>query len=225
MIHKSKTSVWLTIVLTAIVGILFVVWHGNADVLNRFVIAIGIMIIAPAAYLLVIASGSIRRSDGDTKPDIRRRLSTAALFIAALCTIALGLWMAIAPGTFRTFITFLFGTILAVYGLYLALIQALLARHTTPWWLYIVPAAMAATGFIILLTPLHEPDRGGIVVLITGIALIASAINWTVQRILTPKPETTDNDSDTALRQAAIPETTLPKDNVIDFHRTESPDE
>lgn len=43
---RSSTS-WLTIFLTALVGILMIVWHARLDILSWIVIAVGLMFIIP----------------------------------------------------------------------------------------------------------------------------------------------------------------------------------
>ena len=60
MVFKSRTSVWLAIVVTALAGALFIAWHTKVDVLSWFVVGLGILLVAPAAYILIDALGSFK---------------------------------------------------------------------------------------------------------------------------------------------------------------------
>lgn len=224
MTLKTKTSVWLTIAITAVAGILFVVWHNN-DVLSWFVFALGLMLIIPAVYLLITSAAHLKTrvepsAEGDGrptlhKPSLKARFSFGSLFMVSLCTIAVGLWMTITPESFKGFMTFLFATVLVVYGIYLIIVWRFLSGDAqTPVWFYIVPAILVATGLAIIFSPLHKAENESTVVLITGICLIALAANWIVQRIMVPEatpqaiPEATGKTE--ALPQASQP-TALPE--------------
>lgn len=236
MTLKTKTSVWLTIAITAVAGILFVVWRNN-DVLSWFVFALGLMLIIPAVYLLITSAGHLKTrveplagADGQPslhKPSLKERFSFGSLFLVSLCTIAVGLWMTITPESFKGFMTFLFATVLVVYGIYLIIVWRFLSGHAlTPVWFYIVPAILVATGLAIIFSPLHKAENESTVVLITGICLIALAANWIVQRIMVPdappqaiptaagKPE--------ALPQPGQP-AALPETKAEPEERTEAP--
>lgn len=209
MVLKSRTSVWLAIVITALAGALFIVWHTKVDVLSWFVVALGILLVAPATYILIDALGSLKpktRTDenGEEKPvrmPFRQRFMAGALILVSVCTIALGLWMIFNPGFFKSFMAFLFGTVLAVYGVYMVLLCTYMVR---PWhapaWTFLVPAAMIVMGLIIILTPLHNVSNESKVMLITGIMLLLAAVNWGALRIMMPSDidslRKSDKDSD-----------------------------
>ena len=198
MVFKSRTSVWLAIVVTALAGALFIAWHTKVDVLSWFVVGLGILLVAPAAYILIDALGSFkpkmhRYENGEEKPvrmPVKQRFMASALILVSVCTIALGLWMIFNPDFFKSFMAFLFGTVLAVYGVYMVLLCTYMVR---PWhapaWTFLVPAAMIAMGLIIILTPLHNVNNESKVMLISGIMLLLAAINWGALRIMMPDLE------------------------------------
>ena len=105
------------------------------------------------------------------------------------------------PGFFKSFMAFLFGTVLAVYGVYMVLLCTYMVR---PWhapaWTFLVPAAMIVMGLIIILTPLHNVSNESKVMLITGIMLLLAAVNWGALRIMMPSDldslRKSDKDSD-----------------------------
>ena len=80
------------------------------------------------------------------------------------------------PTFFAGLLAFMFGGILVLYGIYhIVLMSYWLRPAVFPFWFYIIPVLMLASGIVILCTGVRAMNS--VVVLITGIALVASAVN------------------------------------------------
>ena len=175
---NRRNSYWLTIIVTAVVGILFILWHGRIDALSWIVVAMGILLAIPAVYNLIFAMvTTARQSD---KPS--GRTTNLSSVVASVCTLALGVWMMINPAFFVGLMAYLFAALLVAYGVYQILVTAYFSRpYSMPWFFYIVPVLLVAAGVVILCTSVRTMNS--VVVLVTGILLVASAINWAMQRM------------------------------------------
>ena len=180
---NNRASSWLTIVITAAVGILFIIWHARLDLLSWIVVAMGILLILPGAYNIITSfTKSAPTADGSTSRAVERRGSAVSSTIASDCTVALGIWMLIQPDFFVELLAYLFAVLLIVYGIYQILVVAYFSRpYAMPWFFYIVPAILVATGVVILCTSVHTMNS--VVVLLTGILLLLSAINWALENM------------------------------------------
>lgn len=183
----NKSQTWLTIVVAAAVGILFVMWHSRIDLLSWIVVAMGVLLIIPGAYNMITLLVSRRRERrleaGESAAVTRRGAGREAGFssmLASICTIALGVWMLVNPGFFVGLLAYLFAVLLIIYGLYQIYSLAYLSRpYVMPWFFYIVPVALVVAGVVILCTSVHTMNS--VVVLVTGIMLIVSAVNRALQ--------------------------------------------
>lgn len=187
---KNQVSNWMTILITAAVGVLFIVWHNEANLFQWLVRALGIMLLLPGVYILFNSISEIQgKSVGREKEQeekqpitVRRRVAAVSLVIVSAATVFIGAWMLIQPGFFAHLIAFLFATILLIYGIYQFIMATWLCRPAVlPWYFYIIPSLFVIIGIVILVTPLHTLDS--IVTLCTGILLLASAINSIIQAI------------------------------------------
>lgn len=169
---KSSTSRWLTILVVFVAGILLIAWHSRIDILQWVVILVGITLIVPALYSFIIALGRKRR--GENGED-ERTARTSTLW-ASIAAIALGAWMVIDPTFFAGLLAYIFGAILILYGIYhIVMMSYWMKPLGVPVWFYIIPVLMIGAGIVILCTSVRTMNS--VVVLITGIALVASAIN------------------------------------------------
>ena len=106
---NNRASSWLTIVITAAVGILFIIWHARLDLLSWIVVAMGILLILPGAYNIITSfTKSAPTADGSTSRAVERRGSAVSSTIASVCTVALGIWMLIQPDFFVELLAYLF---------------------------------------------------------------------------------------------------------------------
>lgn len=179
---RSSTS-WLTIFITALVGILMIVWHTRLDILSWIVIALGLMFIIPGIYNFI--SGFAEKRDcGDGKTCER---PTGSSVIASLGCIALGAWMVFQPGFFVGLTAYLFATILVVYGIYEIILLSWMSKpYKMPFGFYIIPVILIITGIVILCTTVRTMNS--MMVLLTGIMLLGASVNWALQRMLVTSP-------------------------------------
>jgi len=169
---KSFANNWLTILVVFVAGILLIAWHSRIDILQWVVVLAGITLIVPALYSFIIALGRRRRGEGD---EMRRTARTSTLW-TSVAAIALGVWMVVNPSFFAGLLAYMFGAVLILYGIYhIVLMTYWLRPAVFPFWFYIIPVLMLASGIVILSTSVREMNS--VVVLITGIALVASAVN------------------------------------------------
>lgn len=193
---NNKFNNWVTILITGIVGVIFIVWYKEADLFSWFVRALGVCLVLPGIYVLIQSFGDMQsqkakeisitetevESVSGKKTDIitRRRSASVSLIVVSICTILLGLWMLIAPGFFVGLLAYLFAAALILYGIYQFVVVGYFARPAVlPWQFYIVPSLFIIAGLVILVTPVHTINAT--VTLITGILLVLSAINGIVQ--------------------------------------------
>lgn len=183
----NKFQTWLTIAVAAAVGVLFVIWHSRIDLLSWIVVAMGVLLIIPGVYNMIISLAGRRQarriaageSVSVTKRGVGRNADFSSM-LASVCTIGLGVWMLVNPGFFVGLLAYLFAVLLIAYGLYQIYSLAYLNRpYVMPWFFYIVPVALVVTGVVILCTSVRTMNS--VVVLVTGIMLIVSAVNRALQ--------------------------------------------
>lgn len=158
----TRNSNILMAVITGAIGILLVVLHNSINLLNWISIAVGIMLLIPSIFILWSSTSSKVKSPGTT--------------VVSVVTLLLGLAMCIFPGFFAGFFVYVLAIMLIVFGVYhIVDIIGWTKITTIPAYFYIIPVLMIIAGVVILCTSVH--DINSVVVLITGIALIASAVN------------------------------------------------
>lgn len=166
---KNNGSSWLTILITAAVGVVLIIFHSQINFLQWIILAMGIAVAAPATYNLFASFGKKQR---DSNGNVR-----ISGVVASLAAVALGLWMIINPTFFVGLLAYLFAAIMIVYGITQIVILNYMARPARlPFGFYIIPFLVIVAGIIILCTSVHTMNS--VVVLITGIMLVLSAINW-----------------------------------------------
>ncbi|MBD5346648.1 MAG: hypothetical protein HDR92_05910 [Bacteroides sp.] len=169
---KNSGSNWLTILVVFVAGILLIAWHSRIDILQWVVTLVGITLIVPALYTFIIALGRKRRGEGD---ETARTARTSTLWTSVAAT-ALGVWMVVNPTFFVGLLAYIFGAILVLYGIYHIIAMSYwLKPFVFPFWFYIIPVLMICSGVVILASSVRTMND--VVVLITGIALVASAVN------------------------------------------------
>ena len=167
-----RSNNWLTAVIVLTVGILLVVWHNRIDVLNWIVVIVGLGLVVPGLYSLI--SAFARAGSKSAKKD--EYSAGRSTIIASLGALALGVWMIVSPGFFVELLAYMFGAILIVYGVFHIVFLSVCSRpYIMPGWYYIIPVLMIGAGVVILATSVRTMNS--VVVLISGIALIASAFN------------------------------------------------
>ena len=103
----------------------------------------------------------------------------------------LSVWMVVSPAFFVGLLAYIFGAILILYGIFHIIVVAVWSRpFILPWWFYLIPVLMIIAGVVILCTDVRTINSA--VVLITGIALVASSVN-SVLEISATNPARTKN--------------------------------
>lgn len=169
----SRNSNLFQAIIVGLVGVLLIFLHNRIELLDWVSIAIGLMFILPALYVLCSSIGS------------KRTLPVSVSFVS-VGGVILGLLMCIFPSTFAGFFVYVFAALLVIFGIYQIVDVASWSKTVRlPFFFYIIPILMVAAGIIILCTDLR--DINTVVVLITGIALVASSVNSIMEYIGTRK--------------------------------------
>ncbi len=159
----TRKSNLFTSVIVGLVGILLIILHARIDLLNWVSVAVGLMFILPSLFVLCSSIGS------------KQHLPAGIAFVAAGGLI-LGLLMCVFPSAFAGFFVYVFAALLAIFGIYQIVDLASWSKTVKiPALYYVVPILLVATGIVMLCTSLR--DINTIVVLVTGIALVAGAVN------------------------------------------------
>lgn len=183
---KTKFNDWPVILITAVVGVLFIIWHGKVNLFDWLVRGLGVLILIPGICVLV-HSLNVMQGRAKDKVVLSGKVSTGkvtavSMLIAAAAAIALGFWMLIHPGFFVGLIAYMFAAALLIYGIYqFALLIYLRRPVVMPWYFYIVPSLFVLAGFAIFLTSVRTINSA--VTLLTGILLVAGAVNTLIRDI------------------------------------------
>ncbi len=165
----SRNSNLFQAIIVGIVGILLIFLHARIDLLNWVSIAVGLMFVLPSLYVLCSSIGSKEKLPG-------------GIAFVSVGGIILGLMMCIFPSAFAGFFVYVFAALLVIFGIYHIVDLASWNKSVKfPFYFYIIPILMVATGIIILCTSLR--DINTVVVLVTGIALVASSFNSIMEYI------------------------------------------
>lgn len=188
---KNNGSSWLTIAITAIVGVLLIVWHNHVELLQWIIVAMGLVILVPSVYTLVTQLFSKNKKGSEEG----RSISSV---VASVGATALGLWMVINPTFFVGLLAYLFAAILIVYGILQLIVVGYWSRpFVLPAWFYIIPALLIIAGIVILCTEVRTMNS--VVVLLTGIMLVCCAVNWALQYTVTHPARRSDSGTDAAV--------------------------
>lgn len=171
-----KANNWITALIVMLAGILLIVWHSRIDILNWIIIAVGFTLIVPGIYSFI--SALVRKGEKE-KGQIDYSASSSTL-IASVGAMALGVWMLVNPAFFVGLLAYIFGAILILYGIFHIVFIGFWSRPLVlPWWMYIIPVLMIGAGVVILCTSVRTMNS--VVVLITGISLVASSVNTIIE--------------------------------------------
>lgn len=164
---SGKNNLFISIIVLA-VGITLICLFQRVDILNWVVILMGVLFIIPGVFSLVSGMSQTGKSTSSV--------------IAGFGAIALGVVMCLFPEPFARVIVYIFAAMVILGGIYHIVFLGWIARpFVLPWYFYIIPVLMIAAGLLIMLTPLRALNST--VVLITGIAFTASAINSIIEYI------------------------------------------
>ena len=205
---KNNVSTWITVIIMAAVGVIFIVYNSHVDLLAWLVRAIGLVLLVPGIITLITSLNELNNKPTDEKKDTpqRSRSTSQAVVVVSVAEVLVALWMLIAPGFFVHLIVYLFAAALILYGVYTFTTLIYFSKPVKmPWPFYIMPSLSIIAGLVILLTPVR--DTSATVTLITGIFLLVIAINTAIQAITYSRE----------LKLLAIPE-----DHRLEAHETET---
>lgn len=195
---KQKLTDWLTILVTAVVGVMFIVWHGDNSLFEWLVRGLGVVLLVPAIYETYIAvsglqgklpkSHGVAESDGAEEAAVKelsfgRRAAFVSMLIVSVVAIVAGMWMLIDPATFISLLAYIFAVILILFGIYQLFAMSYVNRSTNlPWYFFVVPAVFVVAGIVILFM---SPEKIiSTIAVITGVLLVLSAVNSAMQMIV-----------------------------------------
>lgn len=161
---KSKLPL-LSNVFVFIVGLLLVVLHNRAAILEMIIIIIGIMFIVPSCLALIAL---FARKE--------KRMMSGVAGVPIVGGLILGIALVAAPQFFVGFTAYTFAIVLilgAVYKLWALLSWS--RRVHFPIGCYIIPTLTLAAGIVIFSTDVLRIES--VLVLVTGISFMAYAIN------------------------------------------------
>lgn len=155
-----------------IVGLLLVLLHDRAQILETIIIIIGIMLIVPSC--LALLSFFVWKVQSPGK---------AVVIVPVIGGLVLGVALVAVPSFFIGFLAYTFAILLIMGGLVkLWYMLSVGKAFRFPIALYAVPVALLVCGIIILSTSVKDIEAT--LVLITGIAFIAYAFNSLLECIV-----------------------------------------
>ena len=141
---KSFNYAVLSSLCALIIGLLLVVWPGQAII--YLVLTIGVLFLLPGLFGLVsyVMTARKRREAGYDSP----------FPIVALGSTLFGIWLVVMPGFFVTSLMYVLGVLLVFAGVS-QLANLVVARSSVhvPWGVYIVPLLVLAAGMVVLFDP------------------------------------------------------------------------
>lgn len=174
---NNKTSL-LTSVIMAGVGIALIVLHNRVDILQWISILLGVMFIIPSLFALGITFFA------PASQDVGDKNVKFSSIIAGLGGLGLGIAMCLIPSTFASIFIYVFAGVLIVAGIYHIIVVGFMSKTLiVPGYYYVIPALLIVTGLVIIFSSLRTLNS--VVVLITGIMLILSAVNSFMEYIIT----------------------------------------
>ncbi len=172
---NKKTNL-LTAAVMAGVGIALIILHNHVDILQWISILLGVMFIIPSLWALGVSFLGHRPGDDS---DSSTQVST---IVASIGGIGLGVAMCLIPSTFAGLFIYVFAGVLIVAGIYHFIVVRFMSKtFVIPGFYYIIPSLLVVAGLVIMFSSLRTLNN--VVVLITGVMLILSAINSFIEYI------------------------------------------
>ena len=156
---KNNVSTWITVIIMAAVGVIFIVYNSHVDLLAWLVRAIGLVLLVPGIITLITSLNELNNKPSDETKDTpqRSRSTSQAVVVVSVAEVLVALWMLIAPGFFVHLIVYLFAAALILYGVYTFTTLIYFSKPVKmPWPFYIMPSLSIIAGLVILLTPVRK---------------------------------------------------------------------
>lgn len=178
---RGKTG-FLTALIFLAAGIVLIVVHDKERVMDGIVTFLGIVFIVPAVINILVSAFS-RRREKTAERGRRADLAYVGMLVVSVFGIALGVAMLVATEFFAGVIVYVFAALLIAAGVYHVLAVSVLSRpFMLPPYFYVIPVLMIAAGCVILFAPTVQ-SATKVVVLITGIAFVASSVNTMLEYV------------------------------------------
>lgn len=161
--NKSNTA---ADILIFIVGVILIALHAQENFMSFIVIMIGIIFALPAFFGM--CAWIINNKDD-------QNILLLTSMISSIGGLGFGLFLIFKPELFVGFLAYIFSVILIVSGLYHIIYMVTIKYVKINIGFYLIPVLTTFAGFIILFTDIRNIDS--IVVLITGISFLCSAVN------------------------------------------------
>lgn len=190
MIRPTSTVFYGFLVI--VIGIILIVFHTHAELLDWVVILAGISLIVPCLYTLIstISGERKKRSNNIADDTLGYRFMSFGVVLTSVLGIALGIWLIVKPAFFIGFLAYAFAVVLILYGIYhLCVILWLCRPAKLPAYFYIIPLLLIIAGVVILCTSVRHIQSA--VILITGIGLIGAGLSSFFEYIATSSVATT----------------------------------
>ncbi len=178
---KGKINFFTSLLFFA-AGIALIVLHQDKAIIATVVRLLGWTFIIPAAFNIIVGAFSHRSNPPATYERARRHAYVWGL-VVSIFGVLLGIAMLVATDVFAAVMAYFFGILLIVAGVYHVLAVSYLARpFVLPAYFYIIPILMIAAGCVIIFAPTVQEAKA-VVVLITGIGMVCSAVNSLLEYI------------------------------------------
>lgn len=199
--NRTFGQIFNSLVVLAL-GVALIAMHNEIRLMEYMVMLIGIAFIIPSVYLII---GTLYYR----KKGLPAYYSTAGL-VSAIGSLCIGVLLLSIPTFFIGFLTYLLAALMVLWGI--AHIIALIRSSSTyrySLWLYIMPTATTIAGVVILASSVKEIQS--VVVLITGIAMVASSLNFIAkvvcQKIIDHRNSLRQSTAEQSASKAEKPET------------------
>lgn len=161
---KSFNYAVLSNICALIIGLLLVVWPGQAII--YLVLTIGVLFLLPGLFGLVSYVMTARK---------RRQVGVSSPFpIVALGSTLFGIWLIVMPAFFVTSLMYVLGVLLVLAGIsQLANLTAVRSSVHIPGGIYVVPLLVLAAGLVVLFNPFAAAE---IPFMILGCSFIVYAL-------------------------------------------------
>lgn len=152
-----------------VLGVAFIIWPNNAAELLTRIVGIIILVLAVIEIIIFVRSKT-------------REKWEIAGFVVAILLASFGIWLVVNPGWLVQFTNYIFGTIIAVYGLFGVISSLKFSRKAGGlWWIGLILSITAlAMAVLIFLNPTWISN---FIMIMVGIALITAAISGLINSI------------------------------------------
>ena len=161
---EKKSSSSFTALVSVIVGLLLILWHGDNSFLRAIVMVIGglIAVVALFAFIAQIAQKKGEKNYG---------------WIAlAVLAFIVGLWLLCDSQFFISFVIYVLAVVIILAGVWhMWSLSVFHKNYKVPFWLWVIPAILVVAGLWVMFTGARVAASA--IVLIAGIALILSGLN------------------------------------------------